>query len=50
MPKYIKADPGPISLALSGKVDVVVATSPKGNRFLRGHPNSEKSDNLKDIG
>ncbi len=35
-----------ISLALEGKVNAVVATSPKGNRFLRARPNSDALDNL----
>lgn len=39
-----------IALALAGKVDAVVATSPKGNQFLRARPNSETWDNLENKG
>ncbi len=39
-----------ISLTLEGKVDAVVATSPRGNLFLRARPNSETSDNLEKMG
>lgn len=39
-----------ISLALDGKVDAVVATSPRGNQFLRARPNSETFDNLEAMG
>lgn len=46
---WVSKDEG-IALALSGKVDAVVALSPNGNRFLRGRPNSVKSDNLEEIG
>jgi hypothetical protein len=35
-----------ISLTLSGKVDAVVATSPRGNKFLRARPNKNSTDNL----
>lgn len=35
-----------IVLTLQGLVDAVVATSPKGNRFLRARPNSQTWDNL----
>lgn len=35
-----------ISLTLEGKVDAVVATSSKGNKFLRSRPNSQLLDNL----
>jgi hypothetical protein len=36
-----------IFLTLAGKVDAVVAISPRGNRFLRARANSSISDNLK---
>jgi hypothetical protein len=39
-----------ISLTLAGKVDAVVATSLRGNQFLRSRPNSVTSDNLETIG
>lgn len=39
-----------IQLVLSGKVDAVVAVSPKGNRFLRAKPNSFTEDNLENLG
>lgn len=39
-----------IALALGGKVEAVVATSPKGNQFLRARPNSETLDNLEELG
>jgi len=39
-----------ISLALEGKVDAVVATSPRGNQFLRARPNAETSDNIGELG
>lgn len=39
-----------ISLTLKGLVDAVVATSPKGNRFLRARPNSQTWDNLESKG
>jgi len=39
-----------IALALAGKVDAVVATSPKGNQFLRARPNTETWDNLENKG
>ncbi len=35
-----------IAMTLKGLVDAVVATSPKGNRFLRARPNSQTWDNL----
>jgi hypothetical protein len=35
-----------IRLASAGEVDAVVATSPRGNLFLRARPNSDVSDNL----
>ena len=35
-----------ITLTMKGKVDAVVATSPRGNKFLRARPNFEVSDNL----
>ncbi len=42
---WVSKDKG-IALALDGKVDAVVATSPKGSRFLRARPNTETWDNL----
>ncbi|HEY8269706.1 MAG TPA: DUF3892 domain-containing protein [Pseudobdellovibrionaceae bacterium] len=39
-----------VALTLDGKVEAVVATSPKGNQFLRARPNSESSDNLENKG
>lgn len=39
-----------ISLTLEGKVDAVVATSSRKNKFLRGRPNSEILDNLENKG
>jgi hypothetical protein len=35
-----------IRLASAGEVDAVVATSPRGNLFLRARPNSDVFDNL----
>jgi len=35
-----------IGLAAQGTVDAVVATSPKGNKFLRANPNQDALDNL----
>lgn len=37
-------------LVREGKVDAVIATSPRGNQFLRSRPNSEIRDNLENIG
>jgi hypothetical protein len=39
-----------IALALAGKIDAVVATSPRGNQFLRARPNLEITDNLENKG
>jgi len=39
-----------IALARKGLVDAVVASSPKGNLFLRARPNSETWDNLENRG
>jgi hypothetical protein len=39
-----------IALTRKGFVDAVVATSPKGNRFLRARPNSQTWDNLESKG
>ena len=39
-----------ISLTLKGKVDAVVATSPRGNQFLRMRPNKQIEDNLENKG
>lgn len=39
-----------IALTLDGKVNAVVATSPRGNKFLRTHPNSNALDNLENKG
>ncbi len=39
-----------IQLVLAGKVDAVVAVSPKGNKFLRSKPNSFSDDNLENLG
>ncbi|MEY4615042.1 MAG: hypothetical protein RJB66_2 [Pseudomonadota bacterium] len=39
-----------IALALSGKVDAVVASSPQGNQFLRARPNKQLLDNLENKG
>jgi hypothetical protein len=46
---WVSKDEG-ISLALEGKVDAVVATSPRGNQFLRARPNTEILDNLENKG
>jgi hypothetical protein len=42
--------PQAIALAAEGKIDAVVATSPRGNKFLRARPNSETGDNLGNLG
>jgi hypothetical protein len=39
-----------IALALGGKVEAVIAASPKGNQFLRARPNTETLDNLEELG
>jgi len=39
-----------ISLARAGKVDAVIATSPRGNLFLRARPNQTTTDNLENKG
>jgi len=39
-----------ISLTLKGKVDAVVATSPRGNQYLRMRPNQQLEDNLENKG
>ena len=39
-----------VALATAGKVDAVVAVSPKGNQFLRARPNTETWDNLENKG
>ena len=39
-----------IALTLDGKVNAVVATSPRGNQFLRARPNSTPLDNLESKG
>jgi hypothetical protein len=42
---WVSKDEG-IQLTLQGKVNAVVATSPRGNAFLRSRPNHKTSDNL----
>ena len=39
-----------IALALKGKIDAVVVKSTRGNKFLRARPNSNKLDNLENLG
>lgn len=39
-----------ITLTISGKVNAVVATSPRGNQFLRARPNRTIEDNLGSLG
>lgn len=39
-----------ILFTISGKVNAVVATSPRGNQFLRAKPNSTIDDNLESLG
>lgn len=46
---WVSKDKG-IELALGGKVDAVVATSPKGNQFLHARPNTQTWDNLENKG
>lgn len=39
-----------IKMARSGQIDAVIATSPRGNLFLRSRPNKNQSDNLRNKG
>lgn len=46
---WVSKDEG-IALAQSGKIDAVVATSRKGNLFLKARPDRSESNNLKNLG